>query len=319
MNLKQMQYILEIYRCGGVHAAAQKLYVSQPSLSQHLQRAEEELGVRIFDRGGKKLRVTYEGKTVLASFEKMLYEFDQMQQFLRETEKLEHGRLVIGIPPVRAMQFMPILLPQFRQRYPGIEIELREVTSSHIPELLRSGELDMGLYVVEEYAEGLDFIPLMCDDLLLIVQPESEADRICRRSLAEKGTLDIRLLAQQPIILPRNSSHIRDCVDAMYLRYGLTPNVVMEATTIDLAAALAASGIGMTVVSRLFLHFSGSRISPSAYPLSPEVDGYRLGIVCNPAHYRTEAMRAFIDHTKAVSAALKSECDQENKNREETT
>lgn len=308
MNLKQMEYILEIYRCGGVHAAARKLYISQPALSQHLQRAEDELGIRIFERGTRSMKVTFDGQKCLDSFERILYEYEQLENWIDESHHLSHGSLTIGIPPVRAMQFLPLLLPEFKKSFPGIKIQLRELPSADLPAAIRRGDVDLALFIVERFAADLCFIPLAQETLWLAVEPGSEADRICQQSVEQSGQIDLRLLSDQPFLMLPKGSNLRSQADELFSRYRIHPKTALETATVDLSVTLAASGIGLFIVSEVFLYFSRSDYQPKVYSLAHDTESYRLGIAYHPSHYQSRAMNEFIEFTKNVTAKLPFSC-----------
>ena len=115
MNLKQAQYVKTIAECGSITAAAKKLFVSQPSLSQMLRQLEQETGLPIFDRSTSPMRLTYAGEKYLHAAERMLAANAELESQLREIRQEHAGRLRLGISITRAMQVMPLVLPVFRQ------------------------------------------------------------------------------------------------------------------------------------------------------------------------------------------------------------
>ena len=133
MNLKQALYIRTIAREGGITAAAKKLYVSQPSLSQMVRQVESEYGVTLFDRTVSPLRLTYAGEKYLQAANVMLAANDRLENELREIREENSGLLRLGISVQRAMQILPVAMPWFVMQFPKVSIDLREEGSAKLP------------------------------------------------------------------------------------------------------------------------------------------------------------------------------------------
>ena len=139
MNLKQALYIQTIAREGNITAAAKKLYVSQPSLSQMVRQVESEYGVTLFDRTVSPLRLTYAGEKYLQAAKTMLAANERLENELREIRQENSGLLRLGISVQRAIQILPVALPWFTMQYPKVSVELREEGSAKLEELLEAG------------------------------------------------------------------------------------------------------------------------------------------------------------------------------------
>ena len=120
MNLKQAQYVKTIAECGSITAAAKKLFVSQPSLSQMLRLLEQETGLPIFDRCTSPMRLTIAGEKYLQAAERSIAANAELDSQLREIRQEHSGRLRRGISGTRAMQVMPLVLRIFQQQYPNV-------------------------------------------------------------------------------------------------------------------------------------------------------------------------------------------------------
>ena len=111
MNFRQLEYVITIYREGTLTKAAEKLFISQPALTQQLQKLEKEIGTQLFDRTTTPLTPTYAGKYYLDIMEKILYENQQALSWLEDIDSLNRGKIVLGISDIRSLQFLPVLLP----------------------------------------------------------------------------------------------------------------------------------------------------------------------------------------------------------------
>ena len=159
MNLKRAQYMKTIAECGSITAAAKKLFISQPSLSQMLRQLEKEIGTPIFDRSISPLRLTYAGEKYLNAVDRILAINSELESQLREIREEHSGRLRLGISVTRALQVMPRVLPVFTAKYPEVTLELTESGSATLEELLQNGSIDLALAALERAAEEAGIEP----------------------------------------------------------------------------------------------------------------------------------------------------------------
>lgn len=157
MNLKQAQYIKTIAECGSLTAAAKKLFVSQPSLSQMLRQIEQEVGLPIFDRSVTPLRLSYAGEKYLQAAERMLAANRELEEQLREIKHEHSGRLRLGISATRAMQVLPLALPIFTEQYPHVTLELTESGSGNLEKLLLEGKIDLAMAALESKSTAMTY------------------------------------------------------------------------------------------------------------------------------------------------------------------
>ena len=132
MNLRQALYVKTIADEGGITAAAKKLYISQPSLSQMLRQIEEETGVPLFDRSSLPIRPTYAGERYLHAAAVLLNTNEMLENELREIRGEERGRMRLGISMLRSAQLLPHVLPEFTSRFPKVELVLQEAGSAKL-------------------------------------------------------------------------------------------------------------------------------------------------------------------------------------------
>lgn len=308
MTLKQMEYIVAIYREGGIHRAAEKLFISQPALSQQLQRVEEEIGTCIFNRSTSPLRPTYAGQHYLDIAEHILYEHQQALIWIDECNHSLHGKLSIGISPARSIQFLPDILPGFRKEYPNIKIEIHEMPMFSFHSMMTSGEIDFALMIAETFASNLTFLPLIRERFFLAVPPQSRANDICCQSMREQGEIQFELLADEAFILLRQGGHLRKIAQDLFNRKKICPNIILETVNADLAYALCGAGYGLTFVSEMCAFSSNANPNPVCYSIDHELKPWILGIAYHPEHYMTSAMATFISYTQKKMSSYPFSC-----------
>lgn len=298
MTNRQMEYLIAIYHEGCIRKAADKLFISQPALSQQLQRLEAEIGIKLFERNTAFLKPTYEGKHYLEMLEQVLIQFDQERIWQNESKNLIHGKISIGISPSRSTQFLPKLLPRFHESYPGIQIELREEYMLFLPDLLLKNEIDFALMVLDTFVEDFTFLPLLQEHLVLVAPTDSHADLLCRQSCSHTGHINIEELAAEPFLAIKNGGRIRKKTNEIFEKHNIIPNIILETKNTDLALQLCSTGYGISIVAELIAQAYQNVGSFHCYSLEHEIEPWTLGIAYHPDHYVSSAMDTFIRMTQ---------------------
>ncbi|MBR0208331.1 MAG: LysR family transcriptional regulator [Oscillospiraceae bacterium] len=257
MNFRNLQYFLRAAEEKNITRAAQKLYISQQSLSGHIAKLEEELGVSLFERGGE-LTLTYAGERLYLLAQRIC---SLEQEILRETGEISdrrRGRLRLGISYTCGRAILPRLLPGFRAEHPQVEISLMEGNHQKLNEWLAAGEIDVVLGYAPIDVPGAVVYPLLHERLFLACPREitervfgPEAERYRREGWPE---LDIRVLGGCPFILLKSGNRIRTMFDSYIQKKDFLPEIVLETENIETAFALAGQGMGITVYPELFLN-----------------------------------------------------------------
>ena len=175
MNLKQALYIKTIAEEGSITAAAKKLYVSQPSLSQMLKLIEEEIGLPLFERS--PFRPTYAGERYLHAATIMLNTNEILNNELQEIRQEDSGRLRLGISRQRAARILPVVLPVFMKNHPHVVLELHEEGSATLEQMLSEGELDLAFASTNPSAPGLNYLLIQRETIGILSGPDSELVR----------------------------------------------------------------------------------------------------------------------------------------------
>ncbi len=257
MNFRNLQYFLRAAEEKNITRAAQKLYISQQSLSGHIAKLEEELGVSLFERGGE-LTLTYAGERLYLLAQRIC---SLEQEILRETGEISdrrRGRLRLGISYTCGRAILPRLLPDFRAGHPQVEISLMEGNHQKLNEWLAAGEIDVLLGYAPIDVPGAVVYPLLQERLFLAC-PRSITERVfgaeAERSRCEGWReLDIHALAGCPFILLKSGNRIRTMFDSYLQKKDFMPEVLLETENIETAFALAGQGMGITVYPELFLN-----------------------------------------------------------------
>ena len=175
MTLTQLQYIVAVDTWRHFATAAEKCFVTQPTLSMQIQKLEDELGVRIFDRSKTPVVPTAEGEAVIAQAREILREAERLLALAQEKKGELVGELKVGIIPTLAPYLVPLFLKNFLKRFPGIRLSLTELTTDVIVEKLKKNLLDAGLLVTPLDANGISEQPLFYEEFVVYVSPDETA------------------------------------------------------------------------------------------------------------------------------------------------
>lgn len=249
MNLKQAHYIKTISECGSITAAAKKLYVSQPSLSQMLRHVEEELGVAIFDRSSTPFRLTYAGEKYLYAAQIMLSAQEHLESEIREIRHEQSGRLRLGISVSRGMQVLPLVIPKYAAQYPQVKLELVESGSDTLDAMLKAGRIDLALAATD----GTD--PEMVYEL---IERETIGILAGRDSLLAK-----RLDSGTPITIDEAKDDVfvilckghssRVIQDKLFRKIYCTPRVLIETDSLEVGKRITLDAGACMVLPNIYI------------------------------------------------------------------
>jgi LysR family transcriptional regulator, cys regulon transcriptional activator len=246
MNLNQFRYVREAVRRGlNLTEAAKALHTSQPGVSKAILELEEELGVQVFQRHGKRLRrVTEPGVQVLASIERILQELDNLRRIGDEYSRQERGTLSIAATHTQARYMLPGPVALLRRRFPDVRVALHQGNPEQVAAMLIDGSADIGL-ATESLEDRADLITLPCYDWQhVIVVPAGHA-------LADGPPPTLEQLAAEPLVSYHPSFTGRRRIDQAFAQRRLTPDVVLEAIDSDVIKTYVRLGLGVGIVAEM--------------------------------------------------------------------
>jgi len=242
MELRALRYFVEVVRRQSFTGAADALSVTQPTVSKLIQVLEDELGTALLVRedGQRKRQVvlTDAGRLVYSRAEEMLTTETSLREDLELLGDLKCGELTLGIPPLGATLLGPAIAA-FHQQWPGVGIKLLESGSHAIEAALRSGELEVGIFLAP-VTEDLDFISI-CDHPMRLLAP---------RTSRWKGRKTVALaeLAEEPFLLYGETFMLNAVIDRACNQAGFTPTIVCRSSQWDLLATLVDCGMGIALM-----------------------------------------------------------------------
>ena len=298
MDFRELVYITVVADCKSVTAAAKKMYISQPSLSQIISKVENDLGIKLFDRTAYPITLTYAGEKYVDTARKILMMKDNLRRELTDIGNGVRGKITVGIPVERAGYMLPETLKEFRRVYPGVEIRTQEAKASVLLESLQKGETNLVVIPKNEDGLGPELQEELIyrEELLFVAGPGV----VTPDMLTEDGAyIRVEKVTDLPFIILKKGHAIRRAVDRLFRNCGATPNIIMETTSNINAVQLANSGYGATIVPERAVEIFGGRAKFNCYPLG-EGYAWHVNVIYLKESYLDGAERYFIEVMKKL-------------------
>jgi len=245
MKLQQLRCLIEVARRNlNVSEAAEALHTSQPGVSKQIRALEDELGVQVFVRHGKRLvTVTEPGKAVIAIAERMLSEAQNLRRAGEEYANDQLGTLTIAATHTQARYALPKAVAAFKRKYPKVELVLHQGNPTQICDQVIAGEADMGVAteMISEYPELIS-LPVYQWNRCVVVPP---------RHPLLKGPLTLERLAEHPIVTYDFAFANRSLVQKAFETRGLKPHVVLSAQDSDVIKTYVELGLGVGILAKM--------------------------------------------------------------------
>jgi DNA-binding transcriptional LysR family regulator len=290
MELRHLRYFIAVGEELNFTRAAERLNIAQPPLSQQIRQLEEELGVTLFERGTRPLRLTEAGQALLDRSRVLLANLGAVVDEVRRIGRGLSGKLAIGFAGSAMFLPLPEAIAGFRQDFPGVEITLDEMLAFEIADGLRKRRIDIGfarpgLASDEGFAQRV-----LLQEPYVAALPEAH-------ELSSRGELSLEELAVEPFVLypARPGPSATDLIVSACQATGFSPRIALEAMHLQTVVSLVAAGIGVSLIPWAAARSNGSRPGVVFVPLSPPAPMAPLTMVwreddCSPALQQFVAM-----------------------------
>lgn len=199
MEIRVLRYFLTVVQEGGINRAAEALHITQPTLSRQLSQLEEEVGVKLFHRGARRITLTNEGILLRRRAEEILSLVDRTEQELIEQEELVEGRIVIGCGELAAVQVLSEMIASFHEKYPLVSYDIFTANADLVKEQMEKGLIDIGVLLEPIDMEKFEFIRLTGKERWGVLMRSDDP-------LAKKEVVGAKDLENLPLILPRRTN-----------------------------------------------------------------------------------------------------------------
>ena len=204
MELRQLQYAIQIAAERNFSRAAEKLHIAQPSLSQQLAKLEKELGVLLFQRNTNSVELTHAGAVFVEKAQGILDRVTQLKKEMEDISQTRKGKLVVGSLPITGSYILPLVLPVFQQKFPEIEVQLLEESTTHLERLTSNGQTDLSLLSLPLLEKSLAHETFLEDEIRLALPPSHHLT-----SISQDQEIDLKQLKEEPFIVLKNGQGFR--------------------------------------------------------------------------------------------------------------
>lgn len=304
MTESELIYVKTIAEEKSITQAANKLFLTQPSLSKCIKKIESSLGTKLFKRTSTGLILTYAGEKYYQFAVEILKKYDDFKIEITDINNLKKGLVRIGITRFLATYLLPIILPKFKQRCPNIDINIFEDNSTELEKALSYGKLDFAIMHTipgqeESNHQNIDFYPLSKDPFLLAI---SKNHNLSTYSVKVEGLkypkIDLTLFADEPFIMISLNQRIRQVTDMIMKIADIKPHVILTTKNYETARRLTCEGIGITFVPELYSQIFISNKQPNYYYIDDKYSPYWTTCVAIQRNaYVSKAANLFIKMT----------------------
>lgn len=294
MDIRHLQYFLEVARHHSFTKAAQSLFITQPTISKTIKSMEDELGVALFDRVGKKVELTDAGKAIELQAQAIVKSFQNISSELNDLMNLKRGHIRIGLPPMVGSSFFPMIIGEFHKAYPEVTIQLFEDGAKKVEIDVAAGALDIGVVVLPVEGDVFETFPFVEEKMKLLVHPT--------HPLAGREEVALTELSEDYFVLFREDFALHDRIIGECVRAGFQPRVVYESSQWDLIREMVAVKLGVALLPETICRdLDSNRVS--VISLVDPVIPWHLGMIWRKGRYLSFAAREWITFTRTLLRA----------------
>ncbi len=284
-RLKQIRAFCQVVRSGSITQAAQKLFLSQPSITLQIQALERELHTTLFERRGPTLRLTPDGEALLALAEPLVQGMDHLQtNFVAKHGRLESGELNIGAGESTILYILPEVVSRFTKAYPGIHMRLYNVTGRDGLKMLKTDEIDFAVGSMLDVPDDITYQPVVTFDPVLITP--------IGHPLSEKVNPSLQDISQYGLILPPRHLSTWGMVKYVFQQNNLSFKVTLEAGGWEVIKKYVELGLGISIVTDICLT-GGERLV--RIPLAQYFPRRGYGLVLRKGKFLSPQASRFIE------------------------
>lgn len=303
----RLKYVYEVYRMGSFTKAAQKLFISQPSLSAMVKKAEDELGSAIFDRTSSPLGLTEEGQAYIEFIQQSMQNEESLEEKLSDIRNLNKGRIRLGGSNYVLSSIVPGVLKHIRLKHPRIQIELVEEGSFVLHKLLENGELDLVIDSFEAENNTFACYKLLEETILLAVPREDpvnhelERFQVKRHHIRERDYSDVILpqeqteaLLRKQFVLLKAENNMHQLAVNTFRQYGIQPDVSLLLDQLVTSLQYTEAGLGCSFVTDTLFRYGNRENNVCLYAFNGNKIHRNMSIVHKRNKYVSNASRLFI-------------------------
>lgn len=295
MNLRDLRYLVALADTRHFGKAADKCFVSQPTLSAQIKKLETYLGVQLIERQPRKVTLTETGEKVVPLARRMLQESDEIISLARNEHDPLSGKINVALIPTVGPYLLPLMMRRLRKQLPQLKAMLYEYQTEPLLQKLRAGEIELGILALPVPLDGLESAQLY-DEPFTVAMPANHP-------LAKRATLKLDDLSGEALLLLEDGHCLRDQALEVCSRIDVKENEDYRATSLETLRQMVAAGLGITLLPQLATRGPfGTGHGLVVKPFSKPVPTRTVGAVWRKSSARSAAIAALCDVIRTTMA-----------------
>ncbi|KQY80693.1 MULTISPECIES: LysR family transcriptional regulator [Paenibacillus] len=291
MNISQLETLITISKTMSFRKAGELLNLTQPAVSAQIKSLEDEFNTVLVDRN-QPVTLTDRGQVFLEHAERMLDIVDELKQKLSDLDETPQGRIVLATTTSIAIQILPRVLSYFQDQFPLIKTSIQSLPSSQIYTQVENGLVDIGIGYLTERNPNLNTAVLYYDTFELVVSPA--------HPLAKQKHAAVDVLRNTPLILLSPDTVGRRFTEAVFKKYDIQPNIVMELSSSEEVKRMVEINLGAAVISKQSVAHELRQGTLRMIPLSELEVSHPVGVIYKSSRYLNSAMQQFLSDLKGM-------------------
>ena len=309
--ISHMEYIYAIYQEKSFTRAAEKLYISQPSLSLTIKKIENDIGYPIFERCGKEVTLTPIGEKYIKAIEEIMKIQSKLAAEVDDILKLKQGNVAIGSTTFIASYLLPGILKKFNEKYPSIKVSIVVEQSLELENMLEKGEIDIIIDNTTAFLDGYKYIPMLSERILLGVpcdlpindtyQEYQIEHSVIKDSIESYDTLPKLSLSgfrKEKFVFLKRGNKLRQIAMRILDEHHIIPDVVMEFDKLHTAVSYAEAGFGISFLTDTTLRYSNTCDNLCIYIPDTDYSELTLYIIYKKERYLPSAAKELVNFMK---------------------
>ena len=298
MDFDQLNIFLEVARHSSFSRAAQKCFRTQPAISSSIKSLEDELGVKLFDRGGGKVALTAPGKAFLNFAEELLDTKRRAMNAVAEMERVPRGEIIVGANEGTCLHVLPEVFAQFKKQYPDVSVSVSRSERVKIIEQVIDSIVDFGIVSAPVQDPRLKAVTVHRDELMLITPPTHPLNR-------GKKAAKLEEIAAYPLLLPK-VGRTRDAIEEAFYQQNLKLNISMELESSEVLKRFVAADVGIGFIAQSNVAGDVKAKALAAIPLDGVLIRRDLSLIFRKDRALSRAAQAFIEIAVRIKAPAAS-------------
>jgi DNA-binding transcriptional LysR family regulator len=287
MDIQHLKYFVEVAKQKNFTKASRILLVSQPSISKMIKSLEEELKITLLDRSERKIELTDAGVIVYEQALKILQSVEDVYASVNELVQVKKGTVKLGLMPTTGVLLFPNVLAGFKKEYPQIDIQMVEYNAKQLKLKVEQGDIDLGITVKPVNSELFETIPLLSEELVVLVDSE--------HWLVKRESVRLSDLKNESYILLTEDYALHDVVTQACMQSGFEPTVAYKSSLWDLIGEMVATKLGISLIPRSMVsRFNNKNVH--AISISNPLIEWELVLIYKKNKYLSYAARTFIEY-----------------------